>query len=327
MKDIAKLAGVSQKTVSRVVNSSAEVSSATRISVNKAILQLGYRPNTFARSLVSRRSSMIGIIPVGSSSYTTYANIVATERAARAVGYSTILGTASNDISGAIDQLLDRQVDGIIVLEPVDNSTWDPRPLHGTPVVSIGSMLGATDRTMVGYDQASAAQLATDHLLDLGHATVWHIAGPSDSPIAAARVHGWRTALHQVNASMPPPIIAEDWSARAGFVAGQVVAANSAMTAVFVASDYMAMGVMRAIVDYGRRIPEDVSVVGFDDVPEAEYQIVPLTTIREDHEILAKRSVNELVAIINGSPVPSQDIELPLELIVRQSTGPAPNTT
>lgn len=326
MKDIAQLAGVSQKTVSRVVNNCDPVSSVTRNNVNKAIMQLGYRPNTFARSLVNRKSSMIGIIPVGSSSYTAYLNVVAIERAARAAGYSTILGSASDDISNQINQMLDRQVDGIIVLEPVDDTSWDPKPLRGTPVVSIGSMLGTTDRTMVGYDQAAAARLATDHLLALGHGTVWHLAGPLDSPIAAARARGWRSALNDHDLPIPPLAVADDWSAGAGFVAGRMLASNPVVTAVFVASDHLAMGAMRAIVDRGRRIPEDVSIVGFDDVPEAAYQIAPLTTIRENHEILTTRAVAELVAIIDGSSRPSQDIELPMELVLRQSSGPAPST-
>lgn len=327
MTDIAHIAGVSQKTVSRVVNNAPNVSDDVRTRVNMAIRALGFRPNWTARALVSRRSSVIGIVTLGSALYGASAQVFGVERAARAAGYSTLLVStpdgALGEIEAAIQQLLDRGVDGIVLSEPVSDSHLSPELLGNTPLVSIGSgILPSGQQVAVGYDQATGARRGTEHLLGLGHKTVWHIAGPQDFPESAARTEGWESALTSSGAQVPP-VLTGDWTAKSGYVAGRKLASRPEVTAIFVANDRMAMGLLRAISEAGRIVPDDVSIVGFDDIPEAEFQVVPLTTMRQNFEVSTTRAVTELVTMIEGSLVSIHRIELLPELIVRKSTAVA----
>jgi DNA-binding LacI/PurR family transcriptional regulator len=150
---------------------------------------------------------------------------------------------------------------------------------------------------------------------------VWHIAGPSDWNAARERTEGWATALRAANRAAPP-MLQGDWSARSGYQLGLELAARGDVTAVLAANDHQAMGVMRAFAEQGWSIPTDISVVGFDDVPEAEYQMVPLTTVRADHTAVSQRVLNELVALIGGGEPGTERVDIPCELIVRKSTGP-----
>jgi DNA-binding LacI/PurR family transcriptional regulator len=308
-----------------VVNNSPNVSDEIRRRVNEAIEQLGFRPNSTARALVSRRSRVIGIVTLGSALYGTSAQVIGVERAARASGYSTLListpGGALDEIEEAIAQIIDRGVDGIVLSEPVHDSRLNPALLRNTPLVSLGSGFEPFEQQIVvGYDQVIGGRRATEHLLALGHSAVSHIAGPDEFPDSAARMHGWRTALEAVGVDGDEPLRG-DWTARSGYEAGRILAKDRTVTAIFVANDRMAMGVLRALVEAGRRVPEDVSVVGFDDIPEAEFQIVPLTTIRQDFEQSTSRAVRELVLAMTGEPSGERGIELTPELIVRRSTA------
>jgi DNA-binding LacI/PurR family transcriptional regulator len=329
MTDIAREAGVSQKTVSRVVNNEPNVSDEVRARVTAAIASLGFRPNSMARALASQRSSVIGIVTLGSALYGTSAQVIGVERAARAAGYSTLLvstpvGTLG-EIESAIQQLLDRDVDGIILSEPVNDSQLRPELIGSTPLVSIGSGFQLFEQQVViGYDQVTGARRATEHLLALGHTGVAHIAGPEEFPDSAARMDGWRRTLVEAGLEAPKPRRG-DWTARSGYLAGRELAADASVTAVFVANDRMAMGVLRAMSEAGRRIPDDVSIVGFDDIPEAEFQMIPLTTMRQNFERSTERAVKELLLMIEGRPSGEQKIELRPELIVRRSSGPAPS--
>jgi len=326
MTDIARVAGVSQKTVSRVVNDSPHVSPEIRAKVTAAIEQLGFRPNSTARALVSRRSSVIGIVTLGSALYGSTAQVIGVERAAREAGYSTLIvstldGSAAS-VSQALERILDRGVDGVILSEPVHDWHLDPALLGDTPLVSIGSGPEPhANQIVVGYDQAGGAHRGTEHLLALGHRTVWHIAGPSDFPDSSARARGWRDALTAAGAEIPPTL-AGDWSSRDGYEAGRVLAANADVTAVFVANDRMAMGVLRAMHEARRDVPGDVSIVGFDDIPEAEFQMVPLTTLRQDFVRTTRRAVTELLNAIENRPIDQHRIEYVPELIIRDSSAP-----
>lgn len=325
MTDIARVAGVSQKTVSRVVNNAPNVSDAVRDRVNAAISTLGFRPNSAARALVSQRSSVIGIVTLGSALYGATAQVIGVERAARVAGYSTLLVStpdgALREIELAIQQLLDRGVDGIILSEPVNDSHLRPDLMGQTPLVSIGSGIRPFGQQVaIGYDQVTGARRATEHLLGLGHRTVWHIAGPEDFPDSAARVEGWRAALAAAGAAVTESP-SGDWTSRSGYLAGRELAANPDVTAIFVANDRMAIGVMRAFYEAGRSIPDDVSIVGFDDIPEAEFLMVPLTTMRQNFEVSTARAVSELVMMMEGNPAFNRRIELRPELIVRNSSS------
>ena len=184
---------------------------------------------------------------------------------------------------------------------------WGPLKSR-TPVVAIG--------------EAEGAAAATGHLLELGHQTVWHIAGPTGRIGTEERLRGWRAKLRAAGGTPPPPLRG-DWSAESGYAAGQLLARQSDATAVFVGNDQMALGVLRALHEAGRRVPDDISVVGFDDVPDAAYFIPPLTTIRQDFAALGRQSVQSLLHRISGGPdtLPLR-VTLPTELVIRSSTAP-----
>ena len=323
MTDVAQLAGVSHQTVSRVLNHHPNVREQTRLRVLAAIQELGYRPNRAAKALVTGRTETLGVIAQGSTLYGPASMQTAFAQAADAAGFSVnvaslrSLDTAS--IARGVEQLLDQRVAGIAVLAPVmtpdESLTAVPDDL---PVVLIDGDPGAS-RTLVRVDQVEGGRLATQFLLDQGHSTVWHVSGPSDWFDSQGRVQGWRTALEAAGAEVPP-VIPADWTARAGYAAGRMLARMPDVTAVFAANDHLALGIIRALAEQGRRVPDDVSLVGFDDVPEAGYFLPPLTTVRQDFEALATEALGLLVEQLNGEEAGRTRTVTP-ELVVRASTA------
>jgi DNA-binding LacI/PurR family transcriptional regulator len=190
----------------------------------------------------------------------------------------------------------------------------------GVPLVALES--GPRDVVpLASVDQVAGARLATQHLLGLGHETVWHIAGPAGWPEAEDRVRGWRTALEAAGAAVPPPLPG-DWSARAGYELTQGLAGDDAVTALFVANDQMALGALRALHEAGRHVPRDVSVVGFDDIPEAPYFIPPLTTVRQDFDEMGRSGLRLLLDTMEAPDRAPAHIEVAPELVIRSSSGP-----
>jgi DNA-binding LacI/PurR family transcriptional regulator len=200
----------------------------------------------------------------------------------------------------------------------------DPAQLAGLPVVtSAGWITGVPRQAVVDVDQEEACRKLTMYLLNLGHETVWHVGGPRDWDAAQKRLVGWRSAL-RVTRSRVPRVLYGDWSAASGYEQGRKLATRDHVTAIFAANDQMAMGILRALHEAGREIPGDVSVVGFDDVPEAEFQMVPLTTVGVDADKAAQRILAELLHMIEGAEPPADTVTLPgTQLIIRRSTGPA----
>jgi DNA-binding LacI/PurR family transcriptional regulator len=175
--------------------------------------------------------------------------------------------------------------------------------------------------SVVAVDQYAGAVSATRHLLDLGHETVWHISGPADWLETEERIDGWRSTLEAAGAT-PPPVLVGDWSARAGYDLGRRLSRDRSVTAIFAANDQMALGVLRAMAEAEREVPGDVSLVGFDDIPESPYFRPPLTTVRQDFIEVGSRGLRSLVKTIEtGEPV-VQGPRVPPELIVRASTAP-----
>jgi DNA-binding LacI/PurR family transcriptional regulator len=174
--------------------------------------------------------------------------------------------------------------------------------------------------SVVSVDQFAGAVSATRHLLDLGHETVWHISGPADWLESAERVDGWRTTLEGAGAS-PPPLLVGDWSARSGYDLGRRLSKDRTVTAIFAANDQMALGVLRAMREAGREVPDEVSVVGFDDIPEAPYFNPPLTTVRQDFIEVGSRSLRALVRAIENGERDGSGSRVATELIVRESTS------
>jgi DNA-binding LacI/PurR family transcriptional regulator len=327
---VAQLAGVSQKTVSRVFNNEQYVSAEVRERVLKAAEQLGYRPNSAARALNSGRTQRLGVVWLGSALYGPAQMLVALERIARDLGYSVSLAATIEgevgSVDAAISSLLSQGVDGIILSEPVDDQP-QLRLTSEVPVVSLGRLTTTADADVeiATQDWAAAAALATQHLLGLGHRTVHHVRGPQAWWAARDRERGWQRALQDAGREVPPPLNG-DWTAASGYAAGRTFLERSDVTAVFAANDEMALGVIRAHLEAGRRVPEDLSVVGFDDVPAAAYFTPPLTTIRQDFNADIHVAIERLVARIEGREFVSEAATWRPELIVRSSSG-APRTT
>jgi len=329
MVDVARLAGVSQKTVSRVVNDAPYVRPAVRERVRRAIEELGYHPNVAAQALARERTHVIGVLSRGTSLVGPSRRVFTLEHEARRLGYTMALVSvpdlSARSVADGVATLLKRGVEGVVVEVPTHLVELDASQLAGVPVVtSAGWIDGITQQAVVDFDQTQACRELTDYLLGLGHETVCHIAGPRDWDAAQKRVAGWRSSLRGAGRKIPP-VLYGDWSAASGYRHGRTLADRHDITAIFAANDQMAMGVLRALGEAGRKIPDDVSVVGFDDVPEAEFQMVPLTTVSMDADTAARRILAELIAMIEGGDAPAHPITLAgTRLIVRHSSGPAP---
>ena len=325
MTDVARLAGVSHQTVSRVLNDHPNVKEQTRLRVRAAIAELGYRPNKAARALVTGKSQLIGVVAQNSTLFGPASLLAAFEQAAAETGFAVSVGSVGRldreSIAGAVERHLDQRVAGLVVIAPVASASeaLDHMPA-GVPLVTVD---GDPQRSeaLVTVDQFAGARAATQHLLDAGHRTVWHVSGPPDWYDAAGRIQGWRHALDAAGAEVPPPMPA-DWSAAAGYRAGQMLARMPEVTAVFTANDHLALGILRALHERGRRVPHDLSVVGFDDVPEAAFFIPPLTTVRPLFDAVARAGLDLLLAqIVDEAPEAGRVVLAP-ELIVRDSVAP-----
>jgi DNA-binding LacI/PurR family transcriptional regulator len=326
MADVARLAGVSHQTVSRVINDSAHVRPETRRRVLAAMRTLDYRPNPAARALVTGRSRTLGVVSFDTTLYGPASTLFAIEQAAHAAGYFiTIVSLLAMDraaVLGAVDRLRVQGVDGILVITPQEGAAEAVANLPAAvPVVAVeagppGSV------PVVAVDQFAGAVSATQLLLDLGHRTVWHLAGPRDFLEAQQRVDGWRATLEAAGVGAPP-VLTGDWSPRSGYEVGRRLAEDPEVTAVFVANDQMALGVLRALHERGRSIPREISVVGFDDIPEAQYFTPPLTTVRQDFGEMGRSSLRLLLDLMRNDQAPSR-LTIAPELVVRRSTAPPP---
>jgi DNA-binding LacI/PurR family transcriptional regulator len=326
MHDVARRAGVSHQTVSRVLNGLPNVRQETKERVTAAIAELGYRRNNAARALVTRRSSMIGVITSGSNLWGPSSALIAVESAARAAGYYVSLaGIGSVDkafVSGAFDYFTAQAVEGIIVIAPEAALAHAANPLvAAVPVVMVAAdTQPSAGLHITSVDQEGGARLAVRHLLELGHRSVAHVCGPPEWFDAAARQRGWRRETEAAGLEQVPPIPG-DWTAASGYAAGRLLASGTLPTAVFAANDLMALGVIRAFHDLGIAVPQQVSVVGFDDIPGAAHFIPGLTTIKQDFAALGRQCIDILLSALGGGaedPAP-----IPPQLIVRESTAAA----
>ena len=333
MADVARLAGVSHQTVSRVINGQNNTRPETRERVERAIRQLGYRPNTAARALVTRRSATIGVIGTAGGYWGPSTVHRTIQAAGRESGYFVssvnLQHVTRQDLSDAVEHLRGQAVEGIVLIAANEEALEVARAQEtgGVPMVVVEGDLSRT-RWAVGVDQLAGARLATQHLIDLGHEAIAHVAGPMDWTEARARTQGWQSAMY--DAGLRPSVhLVGDWSARSGYHAGVQLAARADVTAVFAANDQMAIGVLRALAEAGRRVPRDVSVVGFDDIPEAEYLIPPLTTVRQDFTAVGRRAIEVLRRAIQHADADDDTLArlIDPELVVRNSTAPSPGRT
>ncbi len=420
MSDVASSAGVSQKTVSRVVNGEPHVSDTLRERVLREIARLGYRPNESARALVTRRSRRVGIIATGTSYFGPAAVLRGLERAARRAGYYVSVVHADeqdeDEARHTVTHLVSQGIDGVVVATWLGSTSPADHVPPGIPVLAIGySPDGGGTIGSVGNDETAGARAATEYLLRLGHRTVHHVAGAPGWDVTERRAEGWRAALRAAGAPVPSPVHG-DWSpasghrattellrtaatahtsgfpppsgtsgvppttgvsgasgvppttgasgtagvsgasgtsgttddadtscvsgpseaigvsgvpgaSRGGQAPGKGLAPGKGsgtgpVTALFVANDQMAIGAVHALTRAGLRVPEDVSVVGYDDVPEAAYLSVPLTTVRQDFDAIAEQGMRWLIAAITGAPPPADAGHVPVELVIRDSATP-----
>lgn len=315
MATVAQRAGVSGQTVSRVANGSPRVDPETRARVERAMAELGYRPNRAARALRTGRSQTLGLVAQTLATVGNSRMLQAVADAAASRGYALTVLTlgADADIADAFDRLRDQGVDGAIVLNEATALARDAAA-GGLRLVVVDSP--PDERfTVIGTDHASGARAATEHLLRAGHRAVHHLAGPVGSFASAERERGWRDALAAAGIDPPEPVRG-DWSAASGFESVARMPA-SGVTAIFAANDQMALGALRALAESGRRVPDDVAVIGFDDIADAADFQPPLTTVRQDFDALGEHAVGALVAWIEGER--PADLLLPPALIGRAS--------
>ncbi|MEV6397959.1 LacI family DNA-binding transcriptional regulator [Streptomyces sp. NPDC051907] len=326
MADVAAMAGVSAQTVSRVANNRENVDAATREKVLSAMQNLGYRPNTAARALVTGRFGALGVVSFDVGAHGNARTLAAIADAAREADFSVnFMGVRAQTeaaVRQAFQHLMLQSVDGIVLVE---SQMLDTPSLRLPPAMPVVVADGDTGHRYphVDFDQAHGAQSVVAHLLALGHRTVWHVAGPRDSFAARRRAESWQRTLSDAGAPVPG-VLHGDWTAESGYRAGRKLAERPEATAVFAANDQMALGLMLALHEAGRAVPGDVSVAGFDDVLEAAYFQPPLTTVRQDFDVVGRHCVTLLLDQIEGRAQGPRRMAVEPALVVRASTGPPP---
>lgn len=324
MADVAAVAGVSHQTVSRVLNDSPLVRPDTRQRVLAAIHELGYRRNNAARALATSRSGRIGMVSAHLALHGPSMVATAVQQAGYEAGYDValvgVLEFSEESLRDAVERLLAQDVEAIVVAVAHREAVHLVRGLRLPVPVVLAQGITPGAPMVAGIDQDAGARLATEHLLDIGHRVVAHVSGPLDWVEAGQRRAGWRRA-HEARDLLPGPDLEGDWSADSGYQAGLRIGRATDVTAVFVANDTMALGVLKALHECDRRVPEDVSVVGFDDVPEAPFYWPPLTTVNQPFSELGRCAVELTMQALGGEEEPHAELLRP-QLVVRESTAP-----
>lgn len=321
--DVARLAGVSHQTVSRVVNDLPNVRPSTKAKVEDAIGQLRYRPLTAARTLVTRRSRTIGLVTTGAPDFGPSSTVIGFNEAARearyAVSMASMLDADPDSVRAAVDLLLRQNVEAIVLIAARQGALESIRGIElGVPLLAVESGRHAGLQS-VSIDQYGGARDAVAHLISLGHEKILHLAGPGDSSDSVQRVRGWRDTMIEHGLTVHEPAVG-DWSPASGYRFGLSLVPPLDFTAIFVGNDQMALGVIHALATRGVRVPQDVSIVGFDGIPEAEYFSPPLTTMRQDFGELGREILAGLLEVLDGRNAQDRVRSSP-QLIVRESTA------
>jgi DNA-binding LacI/PurR family transcriptional regulator len=315
IRDVARLAGVSHQTVSRVLNGHPSIRDATKTRVLAAMDELHFRPSRAARMLSLQRSQTIGILAAAvGGHYGPASSVSAIEDAAREQGYyatvAHLASVAPHAISAAIADLLSQDVEGIVIVAPRTSvlSLLAELPMNVPIVAAQGEPRSATGIPVASVNQEAGARMVLGHLIDRGHRQILHVAGPPDWNDAQLRLRAYRAGLQEAGLGSSPPLFG-DWTANSGFEIGRALTRDLArspaprlpFTAVFSANDQMALGLIHAFRAAGLDVPGDVSIVGFDDIPESAHFWPPLTTVRQDFGNLGARCVTMLVDAIQRS--------------------------
>src|SRR5699024_4289930 len=322
LADVAQAAGVSIPTVSRGLNGTKYVAPELAARVQQAIDELGYRPNIAARSMRSGQRTLLSVFAGATSNYGYARTLQGIETAARHAGMSVTITMVESEsvVKEATDLALSQPIAGAIVLEFDSAGIYTSRSLpERLPVVVAGG--GARHkgpRPAALINETTAARRATEYLLRQGHSTVHHIAGPAEGK-HSGRTSGWRAALSDAGIT-PPKLMHATWAASAGYAWAERIAGREDVTAVLCGNDEIAIGLMRGLADRHVRVPEDISVIGFDDQPLVSMWQPSLTTVDQDFEDLGARAFTLLQQLIAGESV-TDSVATP-ELVVRESTAP-----
>lgn len=330
IKDVAARAGVSRQTVSRVINDKPEVSPETRSRVLAAIDDLGYRPSAVARSMVAGHTHSLGCISPSLVDYTFTCIIENAQAEARRMGYFLFTGSAPTDadVEPLLDEMLHRQVDGLMVFNPYADDRYRyflPLIEEGIPIIYLNNTPRNERISSVRCDDDDGGFQATSHLVKLGHTAIATILGPANEECTHDRLQGYRRALEQAGLGLEDDLVVRgDWSASSGYLAAQrLLAAAPRFSAVFAQNDNMAVGAIRALQEAQRRVPEDVSVIGFDDIPLASYFAPALATIRQPMEEAGRRAAGLLIETIQNPQRRPEQVFLRPTLLERASCAPA----
>jgi len=320
IRSVAEAAGVSHQTVSRVLNGHPSIRPETRARVLEVIESVGYRRSGAAVALATRRTRRLGVLVDSAFEYGPNATLHAVEQAARAAGYGVVAAEVDEQRSvsahDAVEHLIGQGVDALCVVAPRSTSV-DLLREAATGLPTLVVKPGGDDTFLtLSVDQRRGAELAVQHLIDLGHRDILHVAGPADWLDARERERGWRDRLAAAGLAVREPLVA-GWTADDGYAAARSLDLDA--TAVFAANDRLALGVVHGLADAGIRVPDQVSVIGFDDVPDARHFLPPLTTVRQDFGALGTRAVATLLAALEGAAVQHEPI-VP-ELVVRSTTA------
>jgi LacI family transcriptional regulator len=331
LKEVASRAGVSFQTASKVLNGGdVRVSAETAERIFTVAGELGYRPNTIARSLVQRATATIGLVASDATDIAIAQASVAAEQEARRHGHSVLVGhlaVGGGDGADIVRTLIERRVDGIIAAAPeVEEDTEVAELLRRyVPAVSLHAVPGG-GVPMVGSNHRETGRIATEHLTALGHTAIGAVTGLFRRRVTRSRLHGYEDALRTADLEPREDLVAEgDWTPEGGAAATRLLLERVPdLTAIFVHSDMMAVGVLSAAWHAGLRVPDDLAVVSCDDIPFARYLNPPLTTVRVPLEETGRVAFDLLLRSIGGQPLPEKTPLLPVELIVRSSCGHSP---
>lgn len=325
IKDVARVVGLSIATVSRAISNPGKVNAETLARIDAAIDRLGYQPNVTAQNLKANKTGLV-LVVVPSLSPFFLEFFSGAEQAARESGYSVLVGHTDRDRSREadfIDQVNCRRADGVILVTSVDQAALLAPGRRLPPMVLALDVTADANVPSVRVNHAAAAELATNHLLNLGHRRIAHISGPAASAMTIHRLEGYQRALAGAGADFDPQLVAAGaFTVESGEQAMEkLLQGGVAPTAVFAGNDEMAVGAIRALRRAGLRVPDDVSVLGFDDQRIAALYEPALTTVRIPTYEIGYRSMVDLVRSLAGEPLEA-DIVLPCRLVVRQSTRP-----
>jgi DNA-binding LacI/PurR family transcriptional regulator len=328
LDDVADRCDVSYQTVSRVVNGSPLVAEKTRTRVLQAIAELNYRPNLAARRLATQRSSLIGMIGSHITYYGPAQVMVSIEETAKRQGYNLIFAGVENsreaELLAAIDDLCEHQIDGLVIGVRFERWVAAVREhCRDVPFVSVGNRI-VREIPAVVIDQSYGVQLVTRHLLQLGHERIACITGPPDWPAAKERYRAWVKTMQEAGLQ-PGPYVVGDWSTESGYQGAKKLISSGShrLTAIVACNDHMALGALRALHASQIRVPDQISVAGYDDMPESRFFEPPLTTIHHDFVAEGASCVNTLLQMIKRQKIDTTLQVLRPELVVRESTGKA----